>query len=386
MAGFESRRAFEHLDKLAYEIGPRLAGTRGERQAAEYIRGQLEGYGYEVKVQEFEFVEKAARVRIEALLLLAAFTASLPLTAEASLVAFVAALALSHVLPRAVPKRRSQNIVGVLRSEKPKRRLIISAHYDSARCAIGHRLNIFVRLALVPATLVFLICLLARLSGLLPTPWPIAWGCLAVLFLPLCGGMLMSTASKRISPGANDNASGVAVMLETARVAAELRPGDVELAFVAFGAEEQGLHGSRAFAAETSGDVSLNLDAVGVGQRIYYVEGNGIVRRRRTSSEVNRALVRCGGRLKLKLKPMWAILASHDHLPLLRSGFRATTITVDSPGMGKLERLLSKLGLPNAHARRYRYLHTIDDIPDRIELTNVEHVGQIVLEFIKGAT
>jgi hypothetical protein len=58
MAEFEPRLAFEHLDKLAYEIGPRLAGTRGERQAAEYIRKQLEGYGYQVKVQEFRFVSR----------------------------------------------------------------------------------------------------------------------------------------------------------------------------------------------------------------------------------------------------------------------------------------------------------------------------------------
>ena len=52
MAEFESRRAFEHIDKLAYEIGPRLAGTRGDKMAAEYIRKQFEGYGLKVKVQD----------------------------------------------------------------------------------------------------------------------------------------------------------------------------------------------------------------------------------------------------------------------------------------------------------------------------------------------
>ncbi|MCS7131537.1 MAG: M28 family metallopeptidase, partial [Hadesarchaea archaeon] len=146
--------------------------------------------------------------------------------------------------------------------------------------------------------------------------------------------MLVST-SRRVSPGANDNASGVAVMLEVARVAAEERPSGVELVFAALGAEEQGLHGSRALAATMHGGVALNLDTVGVGSRIYFVEGNGIFRRWRTSQEVNLALIDCGRRLKLKLFPMWAIFASHDHLPLLRSGFKATTVTADKAGTSK---------------------------------------------------
>ena len=39
------------------------------------------------------------------------------------------------------------------------------------------------------------------------------------------------------SPGAEDNASGVAVMLELARMVAE-QPGDLPVRFIAFGAEE----------------------------------------------------------------------------------------------------------------------------------------------------
>ena len=73
MAEFEPRQAFEHIDKLAYEIGPRLAGTRGEQQAAEYIQKQLESYGYKVEAQEFDFVDRAARTQIGAVLLATAF-------------------------------------------------------------------------------------------------------------------------------------------------------------------------------------------------------------------------------------------------------------------------------------------------------------------------
>ena len=69
------------------------------------------------------------------------------------------------------------------------------------------------------------------------------------------------------APGANDDASGVAVLLEAARVIAKARP-EATLAFLATAGEEQGLHGARlhAQAAQTAGlDVRgvLSNDIVG---------------------------------------------------------------------------------------------------------------------------
>ncbi len=384
MAGFEARRAFEHIDKLAYEIGPRLAGTRGEELAAEYIKEQFKAYGYKVETSRFEFVDKLARSRVKACCILAAFFASLFLSPNASLLALIGALLLPRLLPKALPRHRSQNVIATLNAENPRTRILICAHYDSARCTRSRSLNIFIWLTSAPSLWAFVACSIARALGILSSWW-VAWTCLAAILLPSHVGMLISSSSRRASPGANDNASGVAVMLEVARVAAEDRPGEAELVFVATGAEEEGLQGSRALAATMRDGVALNLDSVGVGSRIHFVEGNGALRRWRTSPEVNLALIACARRLKLKLFPMWSVLASHDHIPLLRSGFKATTISVDKVGASKLERLISRVtGLPNAHIRRYEYLHTADDLPERIEIENVERVGQIVLEFIKA--
>jgi Zn-dependent M28 family amino/carboxypeptidase len=57
-----------------------------------------------------------------------------------------------------------------------------------------------------------------------------------------------------VVPGANDNASGVAATLEIARVMKKFnfRPG-YTIMFLAFGAEELGLLGSRDFAADPGG-------------------------------------------------------------------------------------------------------------------------------------
>jgi hypothetical protein len=65
-----------------------------------------------------------------------------------------------------------------------------------------------------------------------------------------------------VYPGADDNASGVAVMLAVARLAAR-EPGRHPLVLAAFDGEEQGLQGSRAFVAGerlTPGRVAVNVN------------------------------------------------------------------------------------------------------------------------------
>jgi len=387
MAEFEPRRAFEHIDKLAYEIGPRLAGTRGGQQAARYIQKQLESHGYKPEVQEFSFIPRAVKMRARAISLIAAFAASLLLPPLASLAAFLLAVLLGYALPYITPKRLGRNIAAALAPGEPKARLIIGGHYDSARCAVRPGLNTFVKFAFLPTIITFLVLSLARLAWIPPLAWSIAWVCLAPFFLAVCA-VLISASSKRVSPGANDNASGVAVMLEAARVAAESPPSDIGLTFVAFDAEEQGLIGSSEFVKKQKsvGKLAmLNLDTVGAGKRAFVVEGNGLFRRRRTTPELNETLARCCGRAGLNAKLWWAVLAGHDHIPFLRAKLPATTFTADAPNKDDFATAFAKkLGLQNARSRGYRYIHTLEDTPDRIELINIERAGQVVLGFIGG--
>ncbi|MEW6069235.1 MAG: M20/M25/M40 family metallo-hydrolase [Candidatus Thermoplasmatota archaeon] len=69
------------------------------------------------------------------------------------------------------------------------------------------------------------------------------------------------------APGANDDASGVAVVLECARVLANYKT-NATVMFVAFGCEEQGMVGSEAFAQKLASENKtvigmINLDMVG---------------------------------------------------------------------------------------------------------------------------
>jgi aminopeptidase N len=71
----------------------------------------------------------------------------------------------------------------------------------------------------------------------------------------------------KLHPGADDNASGVAVLIEVARAMANAGPYGRTVLFIAFSGEESGLAGSKYFVANPLGytDIRavLNLDAVG---------------------------------------------------------------------------------------------------------------------------
>jgi aminopeptidase N len=71
----------------------------------------------------------------------------------------------------------------------------------------------------------------------------------------------------RIHPGADDNASGVAVLIEVARAMANGGPHGRTVLFIAFSGEESGLAGSKYFVANPLGFTDIravvNLDAVG---------------------------------------------------------------------------------------------------------------------------
>jgi len=77
--------------------------------------------------------------------------------------------------------------------------------------------------------------------------------------------------------GANDNASGTALTLALAQAWTD-HPAARDICFVAFGAEEQGLHGSAAFvhSLQQTGELEqvsamLNLDAIGDGRAPYRI-------------------------------------------------------------------------------------------------------------------
>jgi len=283
--------AYQHVKALAVDIGPRPAGSDAEMEAAHYIGDQLRSYGYAVEEQTFEFEsefgrEASLRVTVPEAqnMETSAFTGSAAGHAEGKLV--FAGLG----RPEEFPLGGLQGGIALLRRGEiyfadkvgnaveagASAAVIFNDSPDFFEGSLGAQGTIPV-VSISGADGERLLALLEQA----PVEVSVEVGPLVeatsrnVVGRPadgrcetVSGGHFDSVPQ---APGASDNASGTATVLELARtVAARHLAGDH--CFVLFGAEELGLLGSRHF-VETLDEAErqelramLNFDMTGVGE------------------------------------------------------------------------------------------------------------------------
>lgn len=289
--------AYQHIVYLSTAIGPRPAGSDGERRAAEYVARTLRGYGYDVEAQPVEVrVFEALRsdlavVRPEVRAIPAAALEQSP-SSRGALEAPLAFVGLAETV--AADLRGSVALIerGVI---------TFAAKVRNAEAAGAVAAIIFNN---VPGTFQGTLGAAGPLPGIAALAVSREDGLLleslagrgAVVRLHVETRVLTRVTSNVVaapfgspaqavvvgghydtvppSPGANDNASGVAVMLEVARALHGV-PLGLGVRFVAFAAEEVGLVGSGAYVerARTETVAMIDLDMEGVGRRFVAAAG-----------------------------------------------------------------------------------------------------------------
>lgn len=284
-------RALSHVVALT-SAGPRKAGSPAERRAVEYVAGQLRAWGYGVEVMEFSFqdfevrrvlveVTSPRRVTLSAKAL--RYSPPTEATLTAPLVAAGRGLAEDFQQVDARGKVALVERGGATFLEK-----VENAARAGARAVVvfnhepGDFMGTLTRPSSIPALSLpreeglLLLALLQQgvvvsvevdTSVQTRTSWNVAASLQPALSPRVVLGAHVDSVEG--SPGANDNASGVAAALEAARLLRSRPPAwPVEVA--AFGAEEGGLFGSAAYVLRRRNGVAamLNLDMVGVGNRL----------------------------------------------------------------------------------------------------------------------
>ena len=295
-------RAFKHVQALTIDIGPRPTGSAAETEAARYIAGQLRSYGYVVEEQAFKFTsefvrESSLRVRVleEPDLLVSAFTGSAAGRVQAKMVF----AGLGH--PEEFPSAGLQGGVALMRRGEiyfvDKVRNAVEAGAGAA--IIFNDSPAFFEGSLDVEGAVPVVSISGedgeRLVALLEqgsVEVSVEVGPLAeitsrnVIGRPASGRCETVSGghydSVRQAPGASDNASGTATVLELARtVAARHLTGNH--CFVLFGAEEPGLIGSRHFVQALDEEeredlrAMLNFDMTGVGEEWLLIGSRDLV-------------------------------------------------------------------------------------------------------------
>lgn len=291
---------FQYVEDLATKIGPRGSTTRAERNAAKYLEETLQPIADEVIVQPFLSVPTfswAFGLYYFLMVLSALMIPFWPLWAAAlALVDTIAYLMESHtyeVLTRILPKDKSQNVIArkINSPEDGSRlpRIILTAHYDTSRSGLnfhpklvaGFRQSFL--LMNVCIAVILILALAAGMAALMGLELPSSFSYLSLpfaLYLLLTVALLVDREVRGVYvPGGNDNASGVAVMLDSFIRLAGNMPQGAEVWAVATGCEEAGTVGMLRFLEEygegIKDDYIINLDNLGIGH-VKYITGEGL--------------------------------------------------------------------------------------------------------------
>jgi len=268
--------AMAHMAYLSESIGPRVVSTPEEREAAEYIAAELEGYGYDVEIQEFPrptvhayltvLTAEPQVLNIRVGSLREVSVADYPLlTPEGGINARVIYSGKGE--EGAFPAEVTGQIALVTRSEEDPTEVISRASEAGAVAVLLHNTewkNYSVRAAQADIpfatmnseaaeilqgsgepTVNFQVNSYETSQNVIATRTPSEGpeeSRPIVVFSGHYDGVPMS-------PGANDNASGTAGVMELARLLARV-PLAADVRFLACGGEEGGLVGSRHYVAQ----------------------------------------------------------------------------------------------------------------------------------------
>ena len=372
-------QAFSHVQTLAGVIGPRVVGTEGRDAATNYLASQLESIGYRVERQPFtaRFSEDRSSVTAsfsQEPFRVLAFNRSRNGSAEAPLVDVgraelaeipsgglsgqialiergglmfqekVENVARAGALAAIIFNNDEGLFGGTLRETSAIPSVLLSRTGGlTLRDAINLRGNVTVRVVVEIADVERAgVNVIAR-----PNQDPCAW---------LVGGHYDTVAD---APGASDNASGIAVTLEVARVMAPLAK-DLDLCFVAFDADEEGLFGSAHFAEimrpseRDALRAFINLDTVGVGTAWLAIGTPSLTRIMQAAGQANGVTIEVGD-----LPPN----ASSDHASFLQKGLPAVFLYRADDNL----------------------IHTPQDVIERVPPETLEQAARLVIGFIQRA-
>lgn len=331
-----------HIRDLAR---PRMTGTEEADAVERRLRDRFESLGYGTRELPFSFSALPGRFGLSlaggVLALVALLGGVLLLTGRptAALVLLLVGLALALLpllaLPRLLWKLPWGRLDGRnLLFQPPGRRpsWILVAHRDSKSQLVPSLLRTVAIGTAVVAWLALVALAILWFAGE-PFRLPVAAAIAAGLLFLSAVALALSWADNE-SPGALDNASGLAALLEVAAATAE--HGDV--AFLITDAEELGLVGARAVAEDLPPVQGvINVDGLDDDGTFYIAEGYGW-RRRGSAPQLAAALLTAGTALDMAVerRPLPRSLPV-DHLPIAEAGIPAVTLL--RGGWGSLARV-----------------------------------------------
>jgi hypothetical protein len=320
----------------------RASASDGEARAAALIAAELEEVGARVRL-ESERVHgtywwpvgvPAGAAALASVL--GRRTAAVVGALAAAVVADDLALGRQWLRRRLLPGRTATNVVAELGDPGAPRTLLVVAHHDAAHSGLVFHPE------LARALFRRFPALLERVDTTPPTMWGaiagpalVALGALAgrrrirLAGGALCAGhvaAMLDIGRRPVVPGANDNASGVAVLLSIARSLAAQPPPNLRVVLLSTGSEESFMEGMLAFARRHFAGLPTDrthvvcVDTVG-SPHLLLLEGEGMVGIREYPKDFLALIRRCAEDLDVFLWPNLRFRNATDGVVALKAGY-----------------------------------------------------------------
>ena len=383
-ATYDAKLAYYHITQLGF---PRLVGSVGEVKAQDYIVEQFTALGLDVSWEPFSFTKFPAEVLprilsalfVPVVLFVPWFGERFPLLlCLACLLSLFIAMFFTQWQKRLEGlydigrRHRTENIIaknGTKQDDNSPAFLFV-AHYDSKSQVLPIALRaVFYGIAII-GLIILTTVMLIKLFTHVWLPNYMVWSVAGIT--SVCLLLLQTNLTQNRSPGAFDNASGVGVMLEVARVVMACDE-KKQVTFLATGAEEYGMCGAlryiQAHADEYDRENTyvINLDGLGVGNGVNVVTRYGIppVRTTRALADLFRVSGESlGVRVSERYLPIGVGL---DSIPIASRGFETVTLTAGEVGSVALK------------------IHSKRDQSDLLNIESLQRVGELIVNVIERA-
>lgn len=380
-------RLFQYVRDLSI---PRIVGSEGEKKTQTYLKQYIESQGYQVQTQKFQaslfrintlqqisnlaaallFVISAILFNIHPLLFL------IPLVVILINIYLVSTGSPEMAQPPNVPKWvqcwDTENIYTQSPREDGNVEIIFMGHYDSKSSKLNGFWRLFMYLLLLLGAVFFL---LIGLSGIIiyflwPSIIPL-FGKLIWIFAAIgaFGGFFLTfNVVGNQSPGASDNGTAVAILMELMHYFKENPIKGANLTYLFTSAEEIGLTGAVKFVQNIRDNKTyspnntfiINWDLAGLGGPVLVNTGVGIPKKL-TSPTMSQFIDNIGEEQQIPVQQLYLPVGGWtDALPFSNSGYESITIS------GKSVKI-----------------HTSEDTPEIIDQENLVNSYRMGIELAK---
>jgi len=401
----ENQAALDHVKALAFT---RKVGTDGETKGINYIQKELEKSDIDSNQESFICSSGSLMKLLLSFLFFYIILYEIFLFMnEYAWVILILHIILIFTLIRGMSylldwtkiiywgkKSKSKNVIAKLsakNSNQKKPVAIFSAHYDTIS-----------RLYPGPFYMILMVsCLMMTLTFLFLTEILAIWSLISIFFAPTarmviifqfmiymslilaisiqtCVIIAIFNKSLDKSVGSLDNATGVAILIELAKLIKKNPLEKIDVLFLWFGAEEYGLWGSRQYLAkhfdelndeyDLDKSIAINIDII--GSYVGLMDETGLIKKKRMNERLNDIIFATAKQSNIQVKKQKAIIGTGgDHMC-----FKTYAL--------KKEKSLQVTCF--ASNKDARYIHYPSDTPDRCSAKSLNDCITVCHETVRS--